>query len=92
MFDENGNFIGFMLSGNQPNTPNPKGVYNPWTGIDTTGRIGGKDQYGRGIAATIPGGGAIAGIGQIGGGVAALAVCVSIPCSNKVFSKSSNRS
>lgn len=72
MFDENGNFIGFMLSGNQPNTPNPKGVYNPWTGIDTTGRIGGKDQYGRGIAATIPGGGAIAGIGQIGGGVADL--------------------
>ena len=70
MFDENGNFIGFMLPGNQPNTPKPKGVYNPWTGIDTSGRTGGYDQYGQGIAAMIPGGGALAGIGQIAGGVA----------------------
>jgi len=70
MFDENGNFIGFMLPSNQPNTPKPKGVYNPWTGIDTSGRTGGYDQYGQGIAAMIPGGGALAGIGQIAGGVA----------------------
>jgi len=48
----------------------PEGVYNPWTGIDTSGRTGGYDQYGHGIAAMIPGGGALAGIGQIAGGVA----------------------
>lgn len=48
----------------------PKGVYNPWTGIDTSGRTGGYDQYRQGIAAMIPGGGALAGIGQIAGGVA----------------------
>lgn len=46
------------------------GTYNPWTGIDTSGRTGGYDQYGQGIAAMIPGGGALAGIGQIAGGVA----------------------
>lgn len=50
----------------------PKGVYNPWTGIDASGKTGGYDQYGQGIAAMIPGGGAIAGIGQIGGGIADL--------------------
>jgi len=52
------------------NFGNTQGSYNPWTGIDTTGRVGGKDQYGQGIAAMIPGGGALAGIGQIAGGVA----------------------
>jgi len=46
------------------------GTYNPWTGIDTSGSTGGYDQYGQGIAAMIPGGGALAGIGQIAGGVA----------------------
>lgn len=46
------------------------GVYNPWTGIDTTGRTGGYNEFGQGIAAMIPGGGALAGIGQIAGGVA----------------------
>ena len=46
------------------------GTYNPWTGIDTSGRTGGYDEYGQGIAAMIPGGGALAGIGQIAGGVA----------------------
>ena len=50
----------------------PEGVYNPFTGIDTSGRTGGYDQYGQGIAAMIPGGGAIAGVGQAIGGVANL--------------------
>ena len=54
------------------NFGNTQGSYNPFTGIETTGRVGGKDQYGQGIAAMIPGGGAIAGIGQIGGGIADL--------------------
>jgi len=54
------------------NFGNTQGSYNPFTGVDTSGRIGGKDQYGQGIAAMIPGGGAIAGVGQAIGGVADL--------------------
>jgi len=69
MFDENGNFIGFMLPGNQPNTPKPKGVYNPWTGMDTTGASGGFDEFNRPIAAQANSG---AGAGLIGLGAGVL--------------------
>jgi len=54
------------------NFGNTQGSYNPFTGVDTSGRTGGYDQYGQGVAAMIPGGGAIAGIGQIGAGIADL--------------------
>ena len=71
MFDENGNFIGFMLPGNQANTPKPKGVYNPFTGMDTTGATGGFDEFNNPIAAQANMG-AGAGLIGIGAGIADL--------------------
>ena len=47
-----------------------KGGYNPFTGIDTSGATGGFDEFKTPIAGMIPGGGAIAGLGQVAGGVA----------------------
>jgi len=46
------------------------GGYNPFTGIDTSGVTGGFDEFNNPIAGMIPGGGAIAGLGQVAGGVA----------------------
>lgn len=47
-----------------------QGGYNPFTGIDTSGATGGFNEFGQGIASMIPGGGAIAGLGQVAGGIA----------------------
>jgi hypothetical protein len=47
-----------------------EGGYNPFTGIDTSGATGGFNEFGQGIASMIPGGGAIAGLGQVAGGIA----------------------
>ena len=49
----------------------PKGAYNPWTGMDTTGATGGFDQFGRPIAAQANMG-AGAGLIGIGAGIADL--------------------
>lgn len=45
------------------------GKYNWLTGIDTSGSVGGFDEFQNPIAGMIPGGGALAGLGQVAGGV-----------------------